>query len=71
MVATRQSAPVIKMSGQNHSATFKSGLTFSFTVIIFALNNFPLLLKSFITKELEYKAILKFKNNLYALLYIS
>ena len=29
------------------------------------------MLKSFITKALEYKAILNFKNNLYALLRIS
>ena len=30
-----------------------------------------MLLKSYITKASEYKAILKFKNNLYVLLHIS
>ena len=48
-----------------HSDAFKRRLAFSFAVIILALNNFLLQLKGFITKALEYKAVLKFKNNLY------
>ena len=52
------------------SDAFKRKLAFSFTVIHKILA-FLLLLKSFITKTLEYKAVLKFKNNLYALLCIS
>ena len=48
--------------------TFKRGLAFSLTLIISA--NFLLLLNGFVTKALKYKAIVKFKNNLYALLRI-
>ena len=60
----------MKVSGQMHSDGFKRRLAFSFAVIIiFAFKNFLLLIiKSFITKALEYKAILKFKNNFYAFL---
>ena len=43
------------------SDTFKRRLAFSLTVLISAENNFLLLLKSYITMTLEYKAILKFK----------
>ena len=52
-----------------HSDAFKRKLGFSFTVI----HNFGLkqLLKSLINKALEYKAILKFINDLFALLHIS
>ena len=42
-----------------YSDAFKRRPAFSFTVIILASNNFLLLLKSFITKALEYKAVLK------------
>ena len=62
-VATKRSALVMKVNGQMHSDAFERQLAFSFTVIILAL-------KSFITKALEYKAVLRFKNNLYALLRI-
>ena len=59
---------VKKVSGRMHSNAFKRRLAFSFTVIISALNNFLLLLK---TKVLEYKPLLSLKNNLCALLRIS
>ena len=52
-----------------HADAFKRRLDFSYTVIISALNNnFLLLLKSYITKALEYKGDLNFKNQLYVLL---
>ena len=58
-------ALIIKVSRQMCSSAFKRRLVFRFTVIISA--NFPLLLKSLITKALEYKADLNFKNyNLHA-----
>ena len=62
------SALVIKVSGQMRSDAFKRRLTFSFTVINFGLKQ---LSKCFFTKALGYKAILKFKNSLHALLHIS
>ena len=54
-----------------HSYAFKRRSAFSFAYIILAQNNFLLLLKSFITMALKYKGVLKFKNNLYALLGIT
>ena len=50
------------------SEAFKRRLAFSFTIIILQL--YLLRLKSFITKALEYKAVLKFQDNLYALLHL-
>ena len=45
---------VIKVSGQMSSDAFKRSLVFDFKIIIFALDNFLLLLKSLINKEFEY-----------------
>ena len=54
------------------SDAFKRRLASSFRVISFGLKQLSTIVKkSFITKALEYKAVLKFKNNLYALLCIS
>ena len=55
ILVTRWSASVIKVSGCLHSTMFKRRVWSSLTVC----NNFSLLLllKHFITKELEYKAI--------------
>ena len=55
----RQSALFIKVSGRMRNNTFKRRLTFSFTVVISAQNNFLLLVKPFITTALKYKAVLK------------
>ena len=43
------------------SDTYKRRLAFSFTVINFGLKQLSTIVKSFITKGQEYKAILKFK----------
>ena len=56
---TRKTKHFIKVNGWMRSDAFKRRLTFSFTVIILAQNNFLLLLKPFITMALKYKAILK------------
>ena len=50
--------------------TFKRRPAFSLTVTISAQKYFLLLEKPFTTTALEYKAILQFKNDLYALLHI-
>ena len=57
----RRRVSFIKVSGRMRSDAFKRRPVFSFTVTISTYNNFLLLLKSFITTALEYKAILKFK----------
>ena len=59
MVATRQSASVIKVSEQMHSDKFKRRL--GFTVMLLAENNFLSLLKSFINETLKYKVNLNLK----------
>ena len=69
-VVTRQSTSVIMVSGQMCSNAFKRSLAFSFTVIISTLKQLSAIVKSFITKALKCKVVLKFKNNLYALLHI-
>ena len=63
-VATRWSASVIMVIELMHSNTFKRKLAFSFTVI--GLKQLSTII--FVTKVVEYKVILKFKNNLYVLL---
>ena len=46
------------MSGQTSSEAFSIRLVPSFTVKVAAEKNFPLLLKSFVSKALEYKGSL-------------
>ena len=66
-VATRWNTLVVKVSGRMCSNAFKKA---SLQLNNFGLKHFLLLLKSFITKALEYIAVLKFENNLSALLHI-